>query len=184
MPLKASYLLLTGGGALIAYAGIKGKGVGAAAREVIQGQSPGKAAPGAQIQGATYGPGVAATAHAAGTTPAQAAPSTARVAKNQAIGRTLATAYGWGFGSQWNSLVALWNQESGWNNYAYNTNGGATGIPQALPHTKMPRIAWLPSQGGAASATAQITWGLAYIKATYGDPNTAWGGYAGRGGWY
>ena len=50
----------------------------------------------------------------------------------------------------------------------------AYGIPQALPDTKMAKAAWPPSAGGSANATSQITWGLAYIKATYGSPSAAW----------
>lgn len=44
MPLKASYLALVGGGAIVAYAGFKGKGIGSAIRDVISGQSPANAA--------------------------------------------------------------------------------------------------------------------------------------------
>jgi hypothetical protein len=40
LPLKPSYLLLTGAGAIVAYSGLKGKGIGAVARQIISGQSP------------------------------------------------------------------------------------------------------------------------------------------------
>src|SRR5580700_3533792 len=40
MPLKPSYLLMAGGGAIVAYSGFKGKGVGSAIRSVLSGQSP------------------------------------------------------------------------------------------------------------------------------------------------
>jgi len=90
--------------------------------------------------------------------------------------------YGWN-GSQMNSLIPLWNQESGWSNYAYNKSSGATGIPQALPYSKMPRAAWLPSQGGQASPTAQIGWGLGYIHGRYGSPAGAWA-HEQRYNWY
>jgi hypothetical protein len=40
MPLKASYLALVGGGAIVAYSGFKGKGLGSAVRDVITGQNP------------------------------------------------------------------------------------------------------------------------------------------------
>ncbi len=79
----------------------------------------------------------------------------------------------WGPG-QWNALDALWTRESGWNRYAYNEASGATGIPQALPYSKMPRAAWLPFQGGQASAGAQIGWGLPYVAQVYGTPGAAW----------
>lgn len=88
----------------------------------------------------------------------------------------------WGWtGSDWSALVALWNQESGWNQFAKNPSSGAYGIPQALPPTKMPAEA---QEAGGSSVTAQIIWGLNYIRQRYGDPDTAWGGYYPRGGWY
>lgn len=90
--------------------------------------------------------------------------------------------YGWA-GNQMDSLIPLWNQESGWNNMAYNSSSGATGIPQALPYSKMPRAAWLPSQGGQASPTAQIGWGLGYIHGRYGSPAGAWA-HEQRYNWY
>jgi len=91
-------------------------------------------------------------------------------AKNKAIGAALATAYGWGPGtSNWQSLVALWTQESGWDNHAKNPSSGAYGIPQSLPASKMGTLANPP----VSSAGAQITWGLKYIKQRYGNPNNA-----------
>lgn len=80
---------------------------------------------------------------------------------------------GWS-GGEFADLVRLWNQESGWNQFAYNASSGATGIPQALPYTKMPRSAWLPSQGGSANVLAQETWGASYIRGRYGSPSSAW----------
>jgi hypothetical protein len=49
LPLKASYLALVGGGAIVAYSGIKGKGIGSAIRDVLSGQSPANAAKANQI---------------------------------------------------------------------------------------------------------------------------------------
>ena len=94
---------------------------------------------------------------------------------------------GWS-GSQFGDLVRLWTRESGWNQYAYNASSGATGIPQALPYTKMPRAAWLPSQGGQANVMAQETWGGGYILGRYGNPSNAWAhelayGWYDNGGW-
>lgn len=93
------------------------------------------------------------------------------------------SSYGWPQ-SQMNPLVSLWNQESGWNQNAYNAKSGATGIPQALPYTKMPQAAWLPSQGGKADAATQIRWGLGYIAGPrYGSPAAAWA-HEQRFNWY
>jgi len=185
MPVKASYLFIAGAGGLALYSGIKGKGLASGFRQVITGQKPSGAQKANQIAGGTNYPAdyAGVIAPAAGVTPAQLRGSAAGTAKNKLIGKALAAAYGWAFGQEWHSLDLLWTQESGWNNYAYNGSSGATGIPQSLPYTKMPQAAWLPKQGGIASATAQIAWGLAYIKGTYGDPNTAWA-HEVANGWY
>jgi hypothetical protein len=120
------------------------------------------------------------------------------VQKNQAIGKVLATAYGWGSGPNWDALVILWNSESGWNNTIWNSTapcgGGAHayGIPQACGHgppsssvpygNACPYPAGNPGNppvcGGISSATAQIAWGLNYIRQNYGQPvNVPLGGY-------
>jgi len=104
----------------------------------------------------------------------------AEAARQQAAANTVAGAkatasslaaskYGWG-SDQFQCLDNLWTKESGWNYQAVNANGGATGIPQALPGSKMATIAadW------RTNATTQITWGLQYISASYGTPCAAW----------
>lgn len=55
MPLKPSYLLLAGGGAIIAYSGLRGKNVGSAFRDVISGQSPKEALAANAIIGGSAG---------------------------------------------------------------------------------------------------------------------------------
>jgi hypothetical protein len=91
--------------------------------------------------------------------------------------------FGFSTSTQFNScLVPLWNQESGWNQFAENASG-AYGIPQALPFNKMPQAAWPASSGGSSSPSAQISWGLGYIKNTYGTPCAAWG-HEESFGWY
>ncbi len=94
------------------------------------------------------------------------------------IALQLVTARGWGI-DQYDCLVALWNKESRWNVYAQNASSGAYGIPQALPGSKM-------ASAGADWATnpvTQITWGLGYVEARYGDPCGAWA-HSQRVGWY
>lgn len=96
----------------------------------------------------------------------------------KALALTKVEARGWG-PEQFDCLVSLWNKESGWNTYANNPSSGAYGIPQALPGSKM-------ASAGADWATnpaTQITWGLGYIQARYGDPCGAWG-HSQRVGWY
>jgi len=109
--------------------------------------------------------------------PGSGAPVGGTASQNQAIGKMLAAPYGWSTGPEWDALVKLWTKESGWSNTAKNTSvPGATwpnqayGIAQALPADKMPANALPPIN----SASAQITWGLAYIHDRYGDPLAAW----------
>lgn len=110
-------------------------------------------------------------AEAAAAAAAQAAAAANTVEGAQATARQLASAnYGWG-GDQFSCLVSLWTKESGWNYQAYNASSGATGIPQALPGSKM-AIAGADWQ---TNATTQIVWGLKYISAAYGTPCSAWG---------
>lgn len=85
--------------------------------------------------------------------------------------------YGWS-DDDFNSLVLLWNKESGWN-YRASSGSGAYGIPQALPGNKM------ASAGSdyLTNGRTQIRWGLGYIKSTYGSPSVAWNHFL-NSGWY
>jgi hypothetical protein len=82
---------------------------------------------------------------------------------NQALGRAMMLAAGWG-PNQWPALQALWTQESGWDATSVNKSSGAYGIPQALGHGH-------PFALG--DARAQIAWGLNYIRGRYGSPAAA-----------
>jgi hypothetical protein len=93
---------------------------------------------------------VLALAGAGKTAQTVAAPSS--VSGNVALGQQLAKPYGWGSGPQWTCLDELWQQESSWSNTADNSDGGAYGIPQALPASKMPAAALPPEN----SASVQI----------------------------
>lgn len=97
----------------------------------------------------------------------------------QLIARDMMAAnYGWGE-DQFGCLVALWQKESGWNYQAYNSSSGATGIPQALPGSKM-------ATAGAdwqTNPATQIAWGLGYIAGRYGTPCGAWS-HSQSVGWY
>src|SRR5258707_518434 len=83
--------------------------------------------------------------------------------KNVALGKLLAAPYGWSTGSNWNSLYALWERESGWSNTAENQQSGAYGIAQALGHGPTNQYPAGPANPPISSATAQILWGLNYI---------------------
>lgn len=103
----------------------------------------------------------AAVALADANTPDGARTTAASIASEQ---------YGWGSG-EFECLNSLWEKESGWNYEAYNEDGGATGIPQALPGDKMASA----GSDWATNATTQIRWGLEYIANAYGSPCSAWG---------
>lgn len=118
----------------------------------------------------------AAADAAAAEAAAQAAAAEALAQANtpdgaRATARSLAASqYGWG-DDQFSCLDSLWQKESGWNYQAYNEGGGATGIPQALPGSKMASF----GSDWETNATTQIAWGLDYISAVYGTPCSAWG---------
>lgn len=89
-----------------------------------------------------------------------------------------ASQYGWG-DDQFSCLNSLWTKESGWNYQAYNASGGATGIPQALPGSKMASA----GSDWQTNAATQIAWGLGYISSVYGTPCSAWG-HSQASNWY
>lgn len=85
------------------------------------------------------------------------------------VAQQMLAEYGWS-ADQFSCLDSLWSKESGWNYQAYNASSGATGIPQALPGSKM-------ASAGAdwqTNAATQIAWGLEYISSVYGNPCGAW----------
>ena len=159
----------------------------AAAQAAAEAQA--QAAAQAAAQAKTVAPKPAAPAPAPkAASPKPAAPAPAAPARPaapaspsgaQAIARDMmASKYGWG-ADQFGCLVSLWNKESGWSVSAYNASSGATGIPQALPGSKM-------ASAGADWATnpaTQIAWGLGYIADRYSNPCGAWNKSV-ASGWY
>lgn len=109
------------------------------------------------------------------------APAPTSLSGNKAIGQARAASRGW-TGPQWDSLHALWMQESGWNHTADNPTSSAYGIPQALIDMhQMPRGYYASKTGSGASTQGyggdprvQIDWGLNYIAGRYGNPVNAW----------
>ena len=100
------------------------------------------------------------------------------VSEYQSYAAQVCNSYGWS-DADFDSLVKLWNKESGWNPNAYNSASGAYGIPQALPGSKM-------ASAGSDYKTnyqTQINWGLSYIKSRYGTPQNAWN-HLQSTGWY
>jgi len=191
-------------GAVFAYAALKGKSVLTVVQGLVQGKAPASAPPANQITDITAqladsaGNTTSTSTSGTGAGGKAGAAAGGSAAQNQAIARMLAQPYGWSSGAEWDALVSLWNSESGWSNTIWNTSascGGdafAFGIPQACGHGVRKAIpghgsvcpfpagnAGNPSEcGGSNNASAQISWGLAYIKANYGSPvNVPHGGY-------
>jgi hypothetical protein len=186
MAVKGTYLIIAGIGGIFLWSGIKGKSVSNVIRLLIGGQDPSMATAQNQITGSpdliTGDSGLPANI----AIPGGAVPVTSGTAKqNQAIARSLLLIShpSWAFGQQWQDLINLWNQESGWSNVADtrasgldpgNANVFAYGIPQARPYSKMPRLAWPKDKGGVSDIISQEIWGFAYIANTYGNPSNAW----------
>jgi resuscitation-promoting factor RpfB len=124
----------------------------------------------AQVPGANTG----------GETSGGSAQAATGQAANEQLGQQMAAAqpYNW-TGQQWQALLQLWTDESGWSTTATNKDSGAYGIPQALPGSKM---ASAGSDWETDPAT-QIKWGLLYILQTYGNPVSALA-HENAYGWY
>ena len=83
--------------------------------------------------------------------------------------------YGWSE-EDYNSLVLLWNAESGWRVTAKNSLG-AYGIPQSYPGSKMASA----GSDWETNGETQIRWGLSYISGRYGTPSAAWSFFQQKG---
>jgi tape measure domain-containing protein len=88
---------------------------------------------------------------------------------------------GWSVADQLDSLITLWNNESGWSPSATNPSSGAYGIAQAWPAEKYASA----GPDWRTNPATQIRWGLAYIRDTYGTPSAAWAAWLSRSPhWY
>lgn len=85
----------------------------------------------------------------------------------QKYAQSLFGGFGWG-ADQIGSLIALWNQESGWNPIAQNPKSTAYGIAQFLDTT------WAPYGPKTSDPYKQIFYGEEYIRSRYGSPGNAW----------
>ena len=101
------------------------------------------------------------------------------VSTPQTIAKNKLWANGWGTQAQYNCLNNLWTRESGWNPHATNPHSGAYGIPQALPASKLAAS----GPDWQSNPATQITWGLNYIRSSYGSPCGAWA-HSQAVGWY
>jgi len=95
------------------------------------------------------------------------------------IGYNMLPSFGFNQTTQWSCLEQLWMRESGWRWDAQNPDGGAYGIPQANPGSKMATAGadWL------TNPATQIKWGLGYISSSYGTPCGAWDEELSAGGY-
>ena len=90
----------------------------------------------------------------------------------------IAQKYKWSV-RQFTCLDRLWTKESNWRYRAHNKRTGAYGIPQALPGSKMGRVA----SDWRTNPVTQMRWGMGYIKSRYGTPCAAWSKFL-RSNWY
>lgn len=168
--LSALALAEMAGGVVLAWSGIENASIAATLTSLLKGQKPAAQTGTEQVVPDVTG-AAADVAEPAGGTAGEAPGGSLTAAQNKILGRTMAAAYGWATGNNWAYLESGWEEESGWSDTAQNgTWPGAYGIPQANPGTKLPKSGWPKAEGGSSSASAQIAWGLAYIKATYGAP--------------
>jgi hypothetical protein len=122
--------------------------------------------------------GLAASKAAAQPGQTAAAAGPAASGSPQQIAEAMLGSFGWS-SSQFSCLDPLWEHESRWSVTAANPGSGAFGIPQALPGSRMASA----GPDWQTSAATQITWGLRYIRDTYGSPCAAWS-HAQATGWY
>jgi hypothetical protein len=94
---------------------------------------------------------------------------------NVAIGCALMLGAGYGL-DQMPCLKNLWMKESGWKETA-GRSGGAYGIPQSNPGSKMA----VYGADWRTNPATQIKWGLNYIKTKYKTPCGAWSTFQSRG---
>lgn len=188
MPVKGSYLLVGGIGALFLWSSLKGKRVTDAARQFLAGGDPKKASDLPPLTTYKFTPGTYGYGASTATgfpNPFSGSGVTGTPNQNQALARLMAGTLhpDWITGQKWQDWKALWDKESGWSEFADTRKTGldspnaadfAYGIPQARPYAKMPQRAWPKDKGGQSDAVAQISWGISYIAGQYGDPSKAW----------
>jgi hypothetical protein len=81
---------------------------------------------------------------------------------------------------QWRCLRELWTRESHWNYKARNPQGGAYGIPQAYPASKLASA----GKDWRTNPATQIRWGLKYLKHRYNNNACYALQHSFKKGWY
>lgn len=167
---KTGTVFAVGGiGVLLVWSGISNKSFLTSVRDIVQGvePTPGPTTPLLSTSSAVSGEG--------GVTATGGNPSGGTDAQNQALGQSMAQAYGWGSGAEWTALNNVAMRESGWSDTAANPSSDARGIAQNIN-------GW-SSNYQEGNAAQQIAWMLGYIKQRYGDPIGAWNHELSEG-WY
>jgi hypothetical protein len=172
---KEGTVFAVGGlGVLLVWSGISNKSFLVSARDVIQGVEPTAGPKQTLLSGGTTAGGQTGTG-SSDVAPSGGNPSGGTDAQNQALGQSMAGAYGWSSGAEWTALNNVAMRESEWSDTAANPSSDARGIAQNIN-------GW--SQGyQEGNAAQQISWMLSYIKQRYGDPIAAWN-HELSAGWY
>jgi hypothetical protein len=114
----------------------------------------------------------------------------------QTILQNTAAQFGWGSGSEWQSLLYVENREAGFNPTAINPTSGALGLAQALGHGNANTAGRYGNEYGGYGLTdaqaraanngdpaAQALWMMNYIKDRYGTAEAA-AAHEQTYGWY
>ena len=91
------------------------------------------------------------------------------VGEIQSYAHSLVIEYGWSE-EDYQALVHIVYKESSWNPYAVNKKSGSCGLFQAYPCSKMAKY----GKDYRTNYKTQMKFGFEYIKARYGNPQSAW----------
>lgn len=184
MAINGTALAITAVGGMFLYAGISNKSMLSVIQNIVTGKSPTTASPNTsdpQLQSNAVG-SLGNTLAGAATLGAASVSGSPQAALKQA-----AATHGWDTGANWNSLVAIENQEAGFNPTAKNPSSGAYGMAQSLGHgysggpapngvNEYGGEGLTPAQSEQASmgnAYYQSVWMCNYIASRYGNPVVA-----------
>ena len=91
------------------------------------------------------------------------------VGEIQSYAHSLVYQYGWGEDDYY-AIVMIVNRESSWRPNAVNKKSGSCGLFQAYPCSKMAKY----GKDYRTNYKTQMKFGFEYIKARYGNPQSAW----------
>lgn len=74
---------------------------------------------------------------------------------------------------EWPAAEQLWKHESNFRPMARNPHGGACGVVQSLPCSKLLKASGARTLGDT-TVEKQARWGIRYVKRSYGTPSRAW----------